>query len=121
MPSAESLAGLGIPTLQDTGRSESASVNPADVADTAPPVVKRPAKQKDVPLQQFIVGEGLPAVPAKLVAKIQRGEYVNMAELLKRQHRSGETPYSPGRTPGWPDFKEQLERSTRSIELAPVF
>ena len=74
MPSAESLAGLGIPTLQDTGRSESASVNPADVVDPAPPVVKRPAKQKDVPLQLFIVGEGLPAVPAKLVAKIQRGE-----------------------------------------------
>ena len=83
MPSAESLAGLEIPTLQDTGRSESASVNPADVADPGPPVVKRPAKQKDVPLQPFIVGEGLPAVPAKLVAKIQRGEYVDMAELLK--------------------------------------
>ena len=61
MPSAESLAGLEIPTLQDTGRSESASVNPADVADPGPPVVKHPAKQKDVPLQPFIVGEGLPA------------------------------------------------------------
>ena len=83
MPSAESLAGLEIPTLQDTGRSESASVNPADVMDPAPLVVKRPAKQKGVPLQPFIVGEGHPAVPAKLVAKIQRGEYVDMAELLK--------------------------------------
>ena len=42
-----------------------------------------PAKQKDVPLQPFIVGEGLPAVAAKLVAKIHRGEYVDMAEHLK--------------------------------------
>ena len=49
----------------------------ADVVDPAPPVVKCPAKQKDVPPQPFIVGEGLPVVPAKLVAKI------HMAELLK--------------------------------------
>ena len=31
----------------------------------------------------FVVGEGLPVIPAKLVAKIQRGDYVDMAELLK--------------------------------------
>lgn len=36
-----------------------------------------------MPPQPFIVGEGLPAVTAKLVAKIQRREYVDMAELLK--------------------------------------
>ena len=92
MPPAESLAGLKIPTLQDTGGSGSASVNPPDAVDPAPTEVKCQAKQKDVPLQPFIVGKGLPAVPAKLVAKIQRGEYINMAELLKdnieaeRQH-----------------------------------
>lgn len=31
----------------------------------------------------FVVGEGLPVIPAKLVAKIQRRDYVDMAELLK--------------------------------------
>ena len=59
--------------MQGMGGSGSALVNPADVVDPAPTEVKRP----------FIVGEGLPPVTAKLVAKIQRGEYVNMAELLK--------------------------------------
>ena len=46
-------------------------------------MVKCPAKQKDVPLQPFIVGEGLPAVLAKSLAKIQKGEHVDIAELLK--------------------------------------
>ena len=31
----------------------------------------------------FFLSEGLPPVPAKLVAKIQRGDYVDMAELLR--------------------------------------
>ena len=52
MPSAESLAGLEIPTLQGTGQSGSALVNPTDVVDPtdvldpAPTVVKCPAKQR---------------------------------------------------------------------------
>ena len=41
----------------------------------------RPSKEPPPP--PFKVGEGLPAVPPRLVAKIQRGEYVDMAELLK--------------------------------------
>ena len=65
------------------GESASALLNPADAVDPAPTKVKRPAKQKDVPPLPFIVGKGLPAVTAKLVAKIQRGEYVDLAELLK--------------------------------------
>ena len=40
------------------------------------------AGEKDLPAP-FMVGEGLPTVPPKLVAKIQRGEYVDMAELLR--------------------------------------
>jgi hypothetical protein len=31
----------------------------------------------------FTLGEGLPPVPGKLVQKIQRGDYVDMAELLR--------------------------------------
>ena len=41
------------------------------------------AKEKEVPPQPFILGEGLPAVLAKLANKIQKGEFVDMAELLK--------------------------------------
>ena len=58
-------------------------VNPADTVDLAPTEVKCPAKQKYVPPQPFIIGEGLPAVSAKFVSKIKRGEYVDIAELLK--------------------------------------
>ena len=42
-----------------------------------PPLAKRP------PATPFIVGEGLPVVPAKIVAKIQRGEFLDMVDLLK--------------------------------------
>ena len=31
----------------------------------------------------FILGESLPPIPAKLVAKIQKGKFVDMAELLR--------------------------------------
>ena len=30
----------------------------------------------------FLLGEGLPPIPVKLVAKIQKGDFVDMAELL---------------------------------------
>lgn len=45
---------------------------------TQPP----PAKKQPLP-PPFIVGEGLPVIPPKLVAKINRGEFVDMAELLR--------------------------------------
>lgn len=45
-----------------------------------------PASSKsDLPstsVSPFILSEGLSPVPAKLVAKIQKGDYVDMAELL---------------------------------------
>ena len=42
-----------------------------------------PPAKKTPPSPPFIVGEGLPVVPAKLATKIQRGEFVDMADLLK--------------------------------------
>ena len=35
------------------------------------------------PVTPFIMGESLPPIPAKLVMKIQKGEFVDMAELLR--------------------------------------
>ena len=80
MPSAESPAGLEIPTIRMKWVSFDQPCQRSGLSSTSGICQ---AKQKDVPPQPFIVGEGLPAVPAKLVAKIQRGEYVDMAELLK--------------------------------------
>lgn len=44
------------------------------------PAGDKPAEAKAEP---FTRGEGLPVLPAKVVAKILRGEYVNMADLLQ--------------------------------------
>ena len=52
-------------------------------ADASAPGPSKAAAKKDPPAPPFKVGEGLPAVPPRLVAKIQRGEYVDMAELLR--------------------------------------
>ena len=38
---------------------------------------------KVLPPPPFKVGDGLPVVPPKLVAKIQWGEFVDVSELLK--------------------------------------
>ena len=40
----------------------------------------KPAAAKTEP---FTLGEGLPVIPAKIVTKILRGEYVEMSELLQ--------------------------------------
>ena len=48
-----------------------------DESDTGPPPTE---KQPPPP---FIVGEGLPVILSKLVQKIQKDEFIDMAELLK--------------------------------------
>ena len=48
----------------------------ADVSVKQPP-------SKEAETGPFVLGETLPVVPACLVKKIQRGEYVDMEELLK--------------------------------------
>ena len=60
-----------IGTEEDTHEEE-------EVSETGPPPTK-----KQPPPPPFIVGEGLPVIPSKLVQKIQKGEFIDMAELLK--------------------------------------
>ena len=47
------------------------------------PVSLTPANSESSLATPFVLSEGLPPVPAKLVAKIQKGDYVDMAELLR--------------------------------------
>ena len=42
-----------------------------------------PGKTQTAPDQPLVLGEGLPPVPARLVGKIRRGEFLDMAELLR--------------------------------------
>ena len=51
--------------------------------DGAGPIKKSDQAAAAKAAPPFILGEGLPPIPAKLVAKIQRGEFVDMAELLR--------------------------------------
>ena len=41
------------------------------------------ATANSAPATPFLLGEGLPPIPAKSVAKIQKREFVDMAELLR--------------------------------------
>ena len=84
MPSGDVLSGMGIATFVEAGPSYSVSVNPpATTPEPSTEATPGSAKEKEVPPQPFILGKGFPAVPAKLANKIQRGEFVDMAELLK--------------------------------------
>lgn len=64
---------MDLTLLDNTGEPEGDDNNEAD----PPPAKKAP------PAPPFVLGEGLPVIPAKLTAKIQRGEFVDMADLLK--------------------------------------
>jgi len=43
----------------------------------------RQPPSRDVEAGLFVLGKPLPVVPARLTKKILKGEYVDMAELLK--------------------------------------
>ena len=53
--------------------------------------------------EPFLLSEGLPPVPAKVVAEIQSREFIDMAELLRdnieatRRWREAEAPHCSGR------------------------
>ena len=84
MPSGDALSGMGIATFGEAGLSHSVAVNSqATMPELGTEAIPGLAKEKEVPPQPFILGKGLPAVPAKLANKIQKGEFVDMAELLK--------------------------------------
>ena len=61
-------------------------------------------KKEDPP--PFTLGEGLPPVPSKLVAKIHKGDFVDMAELLRdnieaeRRRSQASNPDTPSSVPG---------------------
>ena len=82
-PPAEILRNLGLPVTQEptTGeQSPSAAVNP--FASILPLLTSWPAVQKDTKTSHILIAKGLPTLPAKLVAKAQSLEFVEMEEFL---------------------------------------
>lgn len=99
MPSSENVAFLGLPVFGTRAATLTAPKDGAALgAGAGNTSGTAPTPKGDSP--PFTLGEGLPPIPAKLVAKILKGEYVDMAELLRdnmeaeRRHtrsQSGET------------------------------
>jgi len=87
MPTLETLEANPLPSgdvdatklVQERKGIESSSVQLTvkSVAITS----EKPGKD-DIKSDPFVLGEGLPILPAKLTAKILRGEFVEMHELL---------------------------------------
>ena len=98
MPSPEVLAGLHVAVLppgEDEGPGTTVSVSlgatplpvPPSASERLPRVTSGEAGEEEprskAETQPFILSECLPPVPAKLVAKIIKGDFVDMAELLR--------------------------------------
>lgn len=94
MPDAQSLAALNLPVVQDPPAGSSphlaaaANTSAGEGEDGSQPECGRENKSnatttKQTGAQTFVLSEGLAPVPAKLVAKILRGDFVDMAELLR--------------------------------------
>ena len=87
------MVGLNLPTVEVGGEANGGAVpkggglpTPTGAITDKPPSSKPPSSdsssQEDA-TQPFILSEGLPPDPAKLVSKIWKGEFVDMAELLR--------------------------------------
>jgi len=69
---------LKLASFSDPSAAEDSSVPPLSVGEN---VAVSPIQDKDN--APFILSEALPVVPARLAKRIVRGDYVDMAELLK--------------------------------------
>lgn len=74
IPPAQDVANLHLPVFND-------EPPPGDTSAKAGDATVAGSGAKSV--APFILGESLPPIPAKLVAKIQKGDFVDMAELLR--------------------------------------
>ena len=83
----------------------------ARVGETAPKVQLDSAGGAKM-VTPFLLGEGLPPIPAKLVAKIQKGDFVDMAELLRDNM---EAERRRGKEDGASTSSGQLTQSRREV------
>ena len=89
MPTPDTLSVNPLPTKALTTISSPKEGEGSTAYGHAPPKTgaKLPVptgdKTSEVKTEPFTLGEGLPVLPAKVVARILRGEYVEMAELLQ--------------------------------------
>ena len=91
------------------GGIEKLSLPTTHEVDSAP---MAPAEQKAVVGKPFVLSEGLPPVPHKLVIRVLRGDFVDMAELLRNnleaQRRLLSVPVSSS-SPSTPSARARRE------------
>jgi hypothetical protein len=88
MPDGDSVEDLNLPVLHSEGdrRAEDgvASGEANKVLEGGGVTEKvEPPKKKEPPSKLFLLSECLPPVPAKLVSRILKGDFIDMAELLR--------------------------------------
>ena len=97
MPDGDTVESLQLPTVHRDEVQGGQSRTSTGSNEVTPPVSvemvneaikgmqekERVAKKKEEPQKPFLLSEGLPPVPAKLVTRIQKGEFIDMAELLQ--------------------------------------
>lgn len=107
VPPAQEVADLRLPVFGDDPPppgDKSAKAGDASVAGSG--------AKSEVP---FMLGESLPPIPAKLVAKIQKGEFVDMAELLRDNIEADRRRTRDGSAPGPSGQQAQSRREVPDI------
>ena len=116
----ESCRGLHLPTFdkeQDIAAAKTSAPD-EDTSTTALGVSTSELPKEGASLP-FILGEGLPPVAAKLVVKIQRGDFVDMAELM-RDNMEAERRAEQDGAIGSPFNKQSRRREVPDLKLDPV-
>ena len=82
MPAADIIARLRLRSAK-TGGAETVTGPEQGAGGHDAEAVSNPARGDGGKAEVFVLGESLPSVPAKLVARVRKGEYVDMADLLR--------------------------------------
>ena len=86
MPTPEALGAGPLPVRQPAMDRTQADPTPAP----------SPKPKDDKAVRQFTLGEGFAIIPAKLVTKILKGDYVDMADLLAHKIKLEENAAADG-------------------------
>ena len=108
MPSTDVVEALGLPVIGDespraAGESSRSPVGSEPRSSGGQqPVMPQPEDTASSETTPFVLGEDLPTVLARLVRKIEKGEYVDMADLLRdnaeAERRRVDQELAPGET-----------------------
>ena len=92
-PDPGEVAQLNLPSIAGVVRREQEATQAGAAGKSEQPGASGSTSQEAIP---FVLSEALPVVPGKLVKKILRGEFVDMAELLKDNVEAERRRLAPG-------------------------